>query len=87
MWSDRPAFRVFSALARPACYWLVKSLNHNAMLRWVLTFLIIAIVAGIFGFTGIAAGAASIAKIIFFVFCVLIVLALVFGSAIWKKVN
>lgn len=61
--------------------------NHNAMLRWVLAFLVIAIIAGIFGFTGIAAGAAAIAKVIFFIFCTLIVLALIFGGAIWKKVS
>lgn len=31
------------------------------MLRWTVTFIILAIVAGIFGFGGIAVGAASIA--------------------------
>lgn len=61
--------------------------NHITMLRWVLTFLVIAIVAGIFGFTGISQGAAAIAKIIFFMFLALIVLALVFGGTIWKKVS
>jgi uncharacterized membrane protein YtjA (UPF0391 family) len=37
------------------------------MLRWTITFLIIAIIAAIFGFGGIAAGAATIAKILFFI--------------------
>ena len=36
------------------------------MLRWTVTFIILAIIAGIFGFGGIAAGAASIAKVLFF---------------------
>ena len=61
--------------------------NLTTMLRWVLTFLLVAIVAGIFGFTGIAAGAAEIAKIIFYVFLILLVLALIFGGSIWKKVS
>lgn len=57
----------------------------TSMLRWVLTFLIIAIVAGIFGFGGIAAGAAEIAKVIFFIFIVLLLLSLIFGRSIWKQ--
>lgn len=55
------------------------------MLRWVLTFLVIALIAGLFGFTDIAAGAASIAQVIFFLFVALLVLALIFGGSIWKK--
>jgi uncharacterized membrane protein YtjA (UPF0391 family) len=51
------------------------------MLRWTVTFLIIAIVAAIFGFTGIAAGAATIAKIIFFIFIVLFLLSLIGGRS------
>lgn len=35
------------------------------MIRWTLTFLIIALVAGLLGFGGIAGTAAGIAKIIF----------------------
>jgi len=61
--------------------------NRHIMLRWVLTFLIVAIIAGIFGFTGIAEGAASIAKVIFFIFLALVVLSLIFGGSIWKKVD
>lgn len=61
--------------------------NHTTMLRWVLTFLVIALIAALFGFTGIAAGAASIAKVIFFIFVALLVLSLLFGSWIWKKVD
>ncbi len=35
------------------------------MLRWTITFLIVAIVAALLGFGGIAAGAASVAKVLF----------------------
>ncbi|MBZ0205484.1 MAG: DUF1328 domain-containing protein [Flavobacteriales bacterium] len=55
------------------------------MLRWVVTFLVIAIIAGIFGFGNIAAGAVEIARIIFYIFLVLLVLSLIFGSRIWKN--
>ena len=55
------------------------------MLKWSVTFFIIAIVAAIFGFTGLAEGAASIAKILFFFFLVLFVASLVIGGAILKK--
>lgn len=37
------------------------------MLRWTISFLIIALIAGLFGFGGIAEGAASIAKILFYI--------------------
>jgi uncharacterized membrane protein YtjA (UPF0391 family) len=55
------------------------------MLRWSITFFIIAIVAAIFGFGGIAEGAASIAKALFFIFLVLFVLTLVFGASLFRK--
>lgn len=59
-----------------------KSINQNyiVMLRWTLTFLVIAVIAAIFGFTGIAAGAASIAKIIFYIFLVFLVISLIAGA-------
>lgn len=56
-------------------------LNKYVMIRWTITFLIIALIAAVLGFTGIAAGAASIAKIIFFVFLVLLVISLVAGRS------
>ncbi len=56
------------------------TLNECPMLRWSITFFIVAIVAAIFGFTGIAASAAGIAKILFFVFLILFVVSLLFGS-------
>ena len=49
------------------------------MLRWTVTFIILAIIAGIFEFGGIAAGAASIAKILFFIFIVLFIISLITG--------
>ena len=64
---------------------LGEPLKLEIMLRWVVTFFIIAIIAGILGFTGIAVGAASIARILFFVFLVLLVLSLLFGRRIWKN--
>lgn len=50
------------------------------MLRWTITFLIIAIIAAVFGFGGIAAGAAGIAKVLFFLFLVLFVISLISGT-------
>ncbi|MBL0127626.1 MAG: DUF1328 domain-containing protein [Flavobacteriales bacterium] len=55
------------------------------MLRWVVTFIIIALIAGVLGFTNIAAGAADIARVLFFVFLGLLILSLIFGDRIWKK--
>lgn len=63
----------------------IKNLNNIIMLRWSVTFFVIAIVAAIFGFGGIAAGAASIAKVLFFIFLVLFVLTLVFGATLFRK--
>lgn len=62
-----------------------KSNNTNylklkIMLRWTITFIIIAIIAGILGFGGIAGGAATIAKICFFLFLVLFVISLFRGT-------
>lgn len=49
------------------------------MLRWSVTFLIIAIVAAVFGFGGIVASATGIAKILFYIFLVLFVISLITG--------
>ena len=49
------------------------------MLRWTITFLIIALIAAVFGFGNIAAGAAGIAKILFFIFIVLFLLSIIRG--------
>jgi len=53
--------------------------RRTTMLRWAVTFFIIAIIAGVFGFGGIAASAAGIAKILFVVFLVFAVVSLFFG--------
>jgi uncharacterized membrane protein YtjA (UPF0391 family) len=55
--------------------------NLEIMLRWTLTFLVIAIIAAILGFGGVASGAAGIAKVLFFVFLVLFILSLIRGGA------
>jgi uncharacterized membrane protein YtjA (UPF0391 family) len=47
------------------------------MLRWALTFLVVALVAALLGFTSIAGGAMEIAKLLFYVFVVLFLVSLV----------
>lgn len=49
------------------------------MLRWTLTFLVIALIAGALGFGGVAGAATDFARLCFFVFLVLFVLGLIFG--------
>ncbi|MGD8748057.1 MAG: DUF1328 domain-containing protein [Balneolaceae bacterium] len=49
------------------------------MLRWSLSFLVIAIIAAILGFGGIAGAATWIAEILFYAFLALFVLSLIFG--------
>lgn len=50
------------------------------MLRWTITFIVIALIAGVLGFTGIAGAAAGIAKILFFIFLILFVISLLTGK-------
>jgi uncharacterized membrane protein YtjA (UPF0391 family) len=73
--------RLFGMLSDFLSVEKVFTYKTSYMLRWTVTFLIIAIVAAIFGFTGIAAGAATIAKIIFFIFIVLFLLSLIGGRS------
>lgn len=47
------------------------------MLRYAITFFVIALIAAVFGFTGIAASAAGIAQLLFYGFLILAVLGLV----------
>jgi uncharacterized membrane protein YtjA (UPF0391 family) len=47
------------------------------MLRWAMSFLIIAIVAALFGFAGIAGSAVGIARVLFFLFLIGFVVSLV----------
>lgn len=49
------------------------------MLRWSITFFIIALIAAVLGFGGIAGTAIGIAKILFYVFIVLFLVTLLFG--------
>jgi uncharacterized membrane protein YtjA (UPF0391 family) len=49
------------------------------MLRWAVTFFVIALIAAVFGFAGIAQDAAGIAKVLFVVFLVLAGISLLFG--------
>ncbi len=50
------------------------------MLRWALTFLVVALVAALFGFSDLAGSYIVPAKILFFVFLVLFVVSLISGS-------
>jgi uncharacterized membrane protein YtjA (UPF0391 family) len=52
------------------------------MLRWAITFAILALIAGLLGFGGLAGDFAYIAKILLFVFLVLFILALVVGRSL-----
>lgn len=47
------------------------------MLRWSISFLILALIAGVLGFGGIASASVDIAKILFFVFAVLFLISAV----------
>lgn len=49
------------------------------MLRWAITFAIIALIAGVLGFSGLEATSASIARFLALVFVILFVAALMVG--------
>lgn len=49
------------------------------MLRYAVTFFVIALIAAVFGFGGIAASAAGIAQLLFYGFIILAVLSLLAG--------
>ena len=49
------------------------------MLRWALTFLVLALVAGVLGFTGIAGESMAIARILFYVFLVVFLVGLIYS--------
>ncbi|MEK6703471.1 MAG: DUF1328 domain-containing protein [Planctomycetota bacterium] len=55
------------------------------MLRWALTFLVVAIIAALLGFTNIAGESMYIAKILFFVFLVVFLVTLVFSLVTGKR--
>jgi len=52
------------------------------MLRWAITFAIIAIIAAVLGFGGLSNTAADIAKFFALIFVVLFVIALVMGRSV-----
>ncbi|HEV3440857.1 MAG TPA: DUF1328 domain-containing protein [Gemmata sp.] len=52
------------------------------MLRWALTFFIVAIIAAVFGFGGIAGEAAWIGKLLLVVFVILAIVSLVMGRRV-----
>lgn len=54
------------------------------MLRWAVTFFLVAILAGVLGFGGIAGAASDIARLLFFVFIVMFVLSF-FGHVARSK--
>lgn len=45
------------------------------MLRWAVTFLLVALLAAVFGFGGIAGAATDIARVLFFVFLVMFIIS------------
>jgi uncharacterized membrane protein YtjA (UPF0391 family) len=50
------------------------------MLRWALTFLILALVAGLLGFFALAGLAATIAKLLLLIFVVLLIVSAFSGA-------
>ncbi len=55
------------------------------MLRWALTFLIVALIAALFGFTGVAGESMYIARVLFFIFLVIFLVSLVYGLITGKR--
>ncbi|MBP7831487.1 MAG: DUF1328 domain-containing protein [Candidatus Pacebacteria bacterium] len=54
------------------------------MLRWTMTFLVIAIIAALLGFTSIAGASITIAKIFFFIFLALFIISIIAGGVLFK---
>ena len=50
------------------------------MIKWAITFLVLALLAGLFGFGLIANLSFGIAKILFYIFIALFVISLIFGE-------
>jgi len=55
------------------------------MLRWVITFFILAVVAALFGFSGLAGTFADIAKFIAVIFVVLFIAGLLYSAITGKR--
>ncbi|MBX3049642.1 MAG: DUF1328 domain-containing protein [Anaerolineales bacterium] len=52
------------------------------MLRWALTFLVVALIAGVLGFGGIAGTAEGIARVLFGLFLILALVSFIFGRRV-----
>lgn len=61
----------------------INQKNNQYMLRWTITFIVLALIAGVLGFGGIAAGAAGIAKVLFFIFIILFIISLLRGKKVF----
>ena len=58
------------------------------MVRWSVTFFVMAIISAIFGFLGwVDEGAEAISKVLFFIFLALFIVTVLFGWSIFKKVD
>lgn len=55
------------------------------MLRWALSFLLLAVIAAFLGFGGLADTSAGIAKVLFYLFFVVFLLTFVFGLVSGKR--
>jgi uncharacterized membrane protein YtjA (UPF0391 family) len=55
------------------------------MLRWALTFLVVALIAAVFGFTGIAGESMYIARILFYIFIVVFLVSLIYSLITGKR--
>lgn len=55
------------------------------MLRWALTFLVVALIAAMLGFGGVAGAASSIAVTLFWIFVTLFVLSLLVSIVTGKR--
>jgi len=49
------------------------------MIRWAITFAVLALIAGVLGFGNLAGGFSEIAKYLVFVFIILVVVSFIFG--------
>jgi uncharacterized membrane protein YtjA (UPF0391 family) len=64
----------------------IRHFPEEAMLRWALIFLVVAIVAAVFGFGGIAAESAGIARILFYIFLIVFLVTLLMHLVSGRRV-
>lgn len=57
------------------------------MIKWAITFAVIALVAGALGFTGVAGTAMGIAKILFWIAVILALIFFVLGLTVYKTLK